>query len=446
MAAIPGLAGAWWDWISSITVQVSILVMLVWAVDRGLRGKLWPDVLSVMWVLVVARVFLPVSLPSFAHITDVASLPFHVTEVMAVSTNTARAGSESFPWIAVGMVVWVAGVLSMAGWIIGVARAYALTYRPPDPVTEGWISDALRTSARQIGLRRCPTVVISDSLPSAGVFGMFRPVVVVPSGTEPGVDTGNILLHECAHIKRRDPLLHAVSLVAVVLFWFNPLIWLAHRKLTHLREVCCDALVANTLREKTPGYQETLLAVAEKMMHRRPVAGVVGILGIVEENSMLITRIQWLDKMLWKRSRARSILTGVAVMLMMALVIPAISAGKKEVTAPSSALKMWQVDVQPKKINKVQAEYPEDLKKAGIQGNVWVSFIVTAKGDVTDVTVAEPVKKPDGTVVARTVSTKNAKLRNAAIAAVKQWKFQPAAKDGKLVAMRMVNKVEFRLD
>jgi len=107
---------------------------------------------------------------------------------------------------------------------------------------------------------------------------------------------------------------------------------------------------------------------------------------------------------------------------------------------------MWQVDVQPKKINKVQAEYPEDLKKAGIQGNVWVSFIVTAKGDVTDVTVAEPVKKPDGTVVARTVSTKNAKLRNAAIAAVKQWKFQPAAKDGKLVAMRMVNKVEFRLD
>ena len=128
-------------------------------------------------------------------------------------------------------------------------------------------------------------------------------------------DTEHILLHELAHIKRGDLLVHAVWMLVQIVYWFNPLLWMIRRTLQNLRELCCDATVATLLRENTVHYRQTLLETARQLL-AEPVDPGLGLLGLFENNNWLVTRLQWLEKNTWKNRplRIATIIALVAIM------------------------------------------------------------------------------------------------------------------------------------
>ena len=444
-----GIPDLWWSWISSLSVQTTLLIVLVWGVERLTRGRLWPDILHAAWLLVMVRVLLPVSLPSYARLADIAPIPtLDATSVTMVSSGPAVGVSEAIPWVSIGMLVWIAGVVIMAAWIAYAAHSYRRTFRSSVSASETWIYEALQKAARRVGLRQCPRYLLSDSISSAGVFGLFRPVVVLPINTEPGPETDHILLHECTHIKRRDPLLHALSLTAVVLMWFNPLIWLAHRRLLRLREVCCDAMVAGILREETSGYRRTLLTVAEKLIHARPAATIVGILGIVEESSVLITRIQWLDRSLWKNTRERMILKWGVVALMAAVVFPVCSlkaqgsqsgtmarllSAQEDTSSGICRLDSAQTGVRSARpAAPIFIEYTDELRQSEGDNIVVIEYTVDVSGRISDARILKvPVTDTSGVK-----ATRNPILEEAALRAIQQATFIPAVQKGETVTVR----------
>ena len=129
------------------------------------------------------------------------------------------------------------------------------------------------------------------------MFGVFRPVLLFPADHLPTTqqETRHILLHELAHIKRGDLLVHAGYMVLVTVYWFNPLLWLIRKHIQNLRELCCDATVAAHLREETAAYRETLLATGRALL-ARPVDPGLGLLGLFENSGWLPIRLQWLQK------------------------------------------------------------------------------------------------------------------------------------------------------
>ena len=84
----------------------------------------------------------------------------------------------------------------------------------------------------------------------------------------------------------------------------------------------------------------------------------------------------------------------------------------------------------PKAIYQPSPEYAKGPRKKKIQGIVVVSIVITAEGAVGDAKVTTSLDKD---------------LDKKALDAVSRWRFQPATKDGKPVALRTVVEVNFRL-
>jgi periplasmic protein TonB len=84
----------------------------------------------------------------------------------------------------------------------------------------------------------------------------------------------------------------------------------------------------------------------------------------------------------------------------------------------------------PKGVYTPNPEYAESARKKKIKGDVELAMIVTAEGKVRDLKVTKSLDKD---------------LDKQALAAVSTWRFEPATKDGKPVAVHLRTDVTFRL-
>ena len=113
-----------------------------------------------------------------------------------------------------------------------------------------------------------------------GVYGIFRPVLLLPSGILDHVNDSEleaILLHEFEHIRCRDNLIASIHMIVQALFWFHPLVWFTGSRLVFERELACDESVLKS--GKNPGvYAEGILKVCEYYF-KAPLVCVSGVVG-----------------------------------------------------------------------------------------------------------------------------------------------------------------------
>lgn len=86
------------------------------------------------------------------------------------------------------------------------------------------------------------------------VIGFLKPVVLVPLGmlaNLPAAQVEAILLHELAHIRRRDYLINLVQVFCENVFFFNPAVWWISKLIREEREHCCDDLAISVMQNKT---------------------------------------------------------------------------------------------------------------------------------------------------------------------------------------------------
>lgn len=104
----------------------------------------------------------------------------------------------------------------------------------------------------------------SDQIGGPFVCGFFRPRIYLPAGMAAG-DWQYVLLHEQAHIRRRDHWVKPLAWVALCLHWCNPLLWLSYRLLCRDIETACDQAVIRSFDpDHTVQYATTLLHLGHK--------------------------------------------------------------------------------------------------------------------------------------------------------------------------------------
>ena len=125
---------------------------------------------------------------------------------------------------------------------------------------------AFNAARLQLAVRGRITLLIHPDKTIPVVWGIIRHRLLLPVAAQQWSDEQlrSVLLHELAHIKRRDTLSQLLAQIACGLHWFNPLIWFATWRLHVERERACDDLVlASGVRASA--YAEHLLNVATKL-------------------------------------------------------------------------------------------------------------------------------------------------------------------------------------
>ena len=150
---------------------------------------------------------------------------------------------------------------------------------PPDVVGAVWLSVTLLLLVRLgSGLLRARRLVKRAVAGEAGVYssrdvqgplvvGLWRPCILLPVAAEEWSAERRraVLLHELAHVRRRDGLALCLGQLSAALYWFQPLVWIALRRLRRECELAADEdVIAAGMRPSR--YAEHLLAVARAMV------------------------------------------------------------------------------------------------------------------------------------------------------------------------------------
>jgi TonB family protein len=442
------------SYLTHSAVTLAILGAMAWLGDRLLR-RVGPLAQHRMWVAaLLVGVVLPL-LPAgwllrwFGH---------------AHANAVSGAGTVTYSMIAAGAGHWaVSPLLSemLAGaYLLTVLfcvsrllwrwrrtramapRAAALTLDPAaDALVEG--------AALRFGVT-APEIHCSAETRGPVVLGLRRALLLVPEGffaPDGSEDARAALAHECAHIARRDYAKNLFYEYAAAVVSYHPACWLMRRRIAETRELVCDEMAAGAVGGR-PEYAASLLRLATAMARAaaRPVyvtrtqatrTQAIGVFDadILEERIMRLT----MDLPAVSRTRKIAMATVAACALMlgagtaMALSFDVTPQDGAAAAAPLHE-KVYKVggDVTPPVLTySVDAEFPDAEKNAkqGLQGVAVVELIVDSKGGPRDIRMKRSLR-PD--------------FDKRAINAVRQYKFDPAMRKGKPVAVAITIEVNFR--
>src|SRR5215472_12147953 len=154
---------------------------------------------------------------------------------------------ESWNWSKALPLVWAIGFsvltlrLMAARWMLWNAERHARCIQAShDPIVT-----ALEAVCLQLGIVRPVTLLIHPEKKMPVVWGILRSRLLLPAAARDwsGGQLRSVLLHELAHVKRRDLMAQLLTQIACALHWFNPLVWFAAWRLGVERERACDDLV-----------------------------------------------------------------------------------------------------------------------------------------------------------------------------------------------------------
>ena len=164
--------------------------------------------------------------------------------------NGARAALVLIHWTDWVALVWAAvGLFLLARLVAGVGAVWYISARSDD------FSGSIRglRLGLQLGWKRQVRVKKSNAVTVPMVCGFFRPTILLPADADNWQEERlrAVLLHELAHIQRNDWESQLIAQMMCAVYWFNPLVWFAARRMRVEAERACDDHVLNA------GYQST---------------------------------------------------------------------------------------------------------------------------------------------------------------------------------------------
>lgn len=180
--------------------------------------------------------------------------------------------------------------------LFGVARALwhlHVLQKSCTQIDSAGLGPLLQETLRRYRIQRPVQLCTSEQVKVPTAIGLIKPAVVIPSWVMRELsapELNQILLHELAHLRRRDDWTNLIQQVVRALFFFHPAVWWIEKKIALEREMACDdAVLAET--ESPRAYAECLAHLAERSFVHRTLALAQAALGRFRQTSLRVAEI-----------------------------------------------------------------------------------------------------------------------------------------------------------
>lgn len=311
------------------------------------------------------------------------------------------------------------GLLRVAADVAAAARL-ARRSRPPERAELNRLAPALR------GSRVDPARIRVTSAPIGSVVvGILRPRILVGERVLAALSAAElrgVLEHEEAHRRRLDPARTlARRILAAAFFLFPPVVFLA-RRLHETAEYACDEFVLRSVPAEV--YARALARVTRLGLEIAPAPAVLG----DPRGSLLSRRFRRLE------SPRRSHMMPIHRAALAAAVVAVLAASfSPRATAEKGGEEDAVFDEAPKPVHVVQPDYPERARSEGVEGTVVLRVEIGTDGKPRRVAIVSGVEG-------------HPELADSAVKALRQWRFDPATKEGEAVVAEVSVPFRFALD
>jgi beta-lactamase regulating signal transducer with metallopeptidase domain len=297
---------SFFDLICTCSVRGAVLIGIVLALRCLLSGRLPSQCFHWLWVLVAIRLLLPMAPGSATSIFNLlgaarstanadgpkwiihkdAGAPIGAVKTTVVtSAETKSAPADLAESNAIGLdllpTIWFSGVALHVLLLTRSAWSMRRSLRRARQVTDPDVLRLAGECAKALGIRSRIQLLESAAFGGPSIIGLWRPTLVLPPGLSQRLTAEElrfVLLHECAHVRRRDLAMIWLFTAARIIHWFNPLAWVASRVARIDTELACDETL---LRHASPSarvpYGETLLKLSQLTVWRQPAIPAVAI-------------------------------------------------------------------------------------------------------------------------------------------------------------------------
>ena len=265
--------------------------------QRTLRARLNPRWRYALWLLVLARLVLPVLPESALSLFQFAPAPppsfvAPVTEPLFVThphidrpSGTPRSRTDPtyplslYSLLAIGWLIGAIALLILT-WLVNQRFARQVANSPE--ITDPELLKIFAEAKTELNVRRSIRLIENGQIQSPAIMGLFRPMLLLPADVRAKFDATElrlIFLHELAHLKRGDVIVQTLIALLQILHWFNPVLWFAFRRMRIDREPATDALVLSRTGEaEKERYGLMLIKLLEHFNQRHSLPTLVGIL------------------------------------------------------------------------------------------------------------------------------------------------------------------------
>ncbi|NLP30647.1 MAG: hypothetical protein GX363_05895 [Clostridiales bacterium] len=237
------------------------IVILFILVSRLFLKKV-PKIFSyILWSVALLRLLVPFSFESMLSLIPINPRPISNESLYVAQTNiggisgqeitispnltTANLAEPVNPmqtFISIGAMLWIAGIFLLL--IYSLFTLYRLKGRLASSVHEK------------------DNIYISHEIDMPFVLGLIRPKIYLPVSLSES-ERDYIVLHEQTHIKRFDHVFRIIGYLALLVHWFNPLVWIAFHVSGKDMEMSCDESVIKAFGDKVKSdYSISLLSLA----------------------------------------------------------------------------------------------------------------------------------------------------------------------------------------
>jgi len=359
------------DFVLPMLIQSSILIVILLGLDFVLRKKVRAVFRYCIWMLVLVKLVLPTSLASpsgimywlsldLPELTNeepviagqpqiipqpivpmdqgpsnkaIATAPSYVDTVpraasiepepvQSVTTAVPATGANPITWQAVVFIVWLSVLITMV--LLLLQRLFFVRGLIGQSQDAGdTMADTLGQCCQQMSIKRKISLKLSSNTASPSVCGLFRPVILIPAELPSKLDCDHlkaVLLHELAHIKRSDLWVSFIQTILQIIYFYNPLLWLANSIIRQVREQAVDEMVQVAMGEKAENYPQMLVNVF-RLSFSRPALG-LRLIGVVESKSSLRRRVKHILNRPIPKTAKLGIMGLLAIIITAAVLLP----------------------------------------------------------------------------------------------------------------------------